>query len=710
MRTMFIAALGLATSAPAYAQTLRAAVLGSPTVPEWNEDVRDAISCSQLFARIDTFDITTEIPTLLDLDTYDVLLVYTENAPAEGVALGDILAEFIESGRGVVFAGASFSSAKGIGGRIVSQNYMPVTYGVWGSPGGSLGMTVLEPYAYTPGPKEDGSPGPIKGHEAIYGVNFVDAGNASLQVADSDVIPPALRIADWDNGEFAVVVIEPPSAAYGRVAVVNLYPPSSVSDADFWVAGTDGDYMLASAMGWAARLTKTGACENLSLTQDYNCNGIDVSLEKSIDNSSDECQGNVNPETGFPYSNNDYYWDYYRFECQYLTDTAQYDVDGDQLGAGTIVRSFDGSPFYSETVSLECDNCGDDYNPTQEDIDCDGIGDLCDTCVWIEDPMQQNSDGDCFGDFCDNCIIVANPDQYDDDLDGEGNECDNCPTVVNPGYPVGYGFQLDSDGDGAGDECDNCAGVYNPSQLDEDEDGLGDDCDNCPDIANQQLNADGEQFDIDQDGWGDACDNCPIEPSPDIADQDGDGYGDPCDVCPTIPDYDQDDKDLDGLGDACDNCREYGNPVQEDLDGDFVGDVCDNCPEGANTGQSDNDADGFGDVCDNCPSSYNDQFDLDDDGFGDQCDRCPRLGFLEEDDVIVADSNFDSDLDSVGDLCDNCPYLPNVDQVDADDDGLGDVCDLLALRGGGRVSSGCDTAPSTGWLALVGLLALRRRR
>lgn len=82
--------------------------------------------------------------------------------------------------------------------------------------------------------------------------------------------------------------------------------------------------------------------------------------------------------------------------------------------------------------------------------------------------------------------------------------------------------------------------------------------------------------------------------------------------------------------------------------------------------ESDFDDDGWVE-CDNCPGVPNaNQADVDEDGLGDACDNCPE---------IANSAQSDSDRDGTGDACDNCPGIVNIDQRDSDGDGRGDECD-----------------------------------
>ncbi len=256
----------------------------------------------------------------------------------------------------------------------------------------------------------------------------------------------------------------------------------------------------------------------------------------------------------------------------------------------------------NDGIPLSCDNADLNFNPDQEDIDDDGVGDAIDLCPAAGgDPGNTaDSDNDGIGNECDSCrqtlaqynanataaavpeeMMVRNiPDQSDADNDGIGDVCDNCVVTANcedygPDNPYEVASPI------AFDDNDLC-------QADDDGSMIGDVCEG------QMINAwaggnvgFGNQDDFDQDGLINSLDGCPRQPLPDqppidctnaTAEADC-GVGVPCSpagFCNHI------DSDGDSVGNACDTCPFAGNPSQameggsqdDDPDGDFVGELC----------------------------------------------------------------------------------------------------------------------------------------
>jgi hypothetical protein len=109
-----------------------------------------------------------------------------------------------------------------------------------------------------------------------------------------------------------------------------------------------------------------------------------------------------------------------------------------------------GDPGHPENT-CHLDNCPYVYNPYQNDVDGDGMGDVCDpdidgdgllnttdNCPSVANSSQQNSDSDSLGDVCDNCPYIGNNDQWDENADGNGDWCDGKIHIHTEDMPAAY--------------------------------------------------------------------------------------------------------------------------------------------------------------------------------------------------------------------------------------------------------------------------------
>jgi len=79
-------------------------------------------------APVDYWDAVTSTPTLADLQEYGCVFTWADSSYADQVAMGDVLADYVDAG-GVVVLGAfvTFTQGNFLAGRIMTAGYAPVT-------------------------------------------------------------------------------------------------------------------------------------------------------------------------------------------------------------------------------------------------------------------------------------------------------------------------------------------------------------------------------------------------------------------------------------------------------------------------------------------------------------------------------------------------------------------------------------------------------
>jgi hypothetical protein len=191
----------------------------------YQDDVVAKLQGTCLFSQVDRISAWDGTPTLGQLSGYDAVLVYSDYGFQNNVAIGDVLADYVDGGGRVVVGALSFWTSDhtlGMGGRLSTGGYLPFTQN--GQTAGS-GLYLQADLPNSP---------------YLANVNSFGGGQFAIQNSIG-LATGATQIAHWSSGAPLVAVKR-------RVVGLNMYPPSSDAASHFWDASTDGDILMADAL------------------------------------------------------------------------------------------------------------------------------------------------------------------------------------------------------------------------------------------------------------------------------------------------------------------------------------------------------------------------------------------------------------------------------------------------------------------------------
>jgi hypothetical protein len=177
---------------------------------------------------------TLPTPTLAQLMQYDAVLTYTNQSYADGAAMGDVLADYVDSGGGVVvavYAVSTTTANRSLRGRWETGGYdiIPARSGNT-TTATSLGTVHLP------------------SHALWNGMTGFSGSTNYARSTTVDAAPHAVRVADWATGG----VLAATSTVWPNRVDLNFYPSP-------WHTTTDGARLLANAL-IVAGTPQTGAC------------------------------------------------------------------------------------------------------------------------------------------------------------------------------------------------------------------------------------------------------------------------------------------------------------------------------------------------------------------------------------------------------------------------------------------------------------------
>lgn len=236
IRTISLAtlvALGTAQAAAAQLRVALVAAEASNTSCNFT-DPQTRLMATNLFSAVDIINTTAAgggTPTLATLLTYDSVMVWTNSTPASNVALGDVLADYVDAGGGVVvtvYANSTTTAGRNLAGRWQSGYEVILDQSGNGSGANHTLGTVHLPQ-----------------HPIMAGVTSFTCANIGSRPNGTALEVGATLIAEWSNGKVLVA-----QGANPQRIDLGFFPINTSCSTVGYATG--GETLMANALVFAA--------------------------------------------------------------------------------------------------------------------------------------------------------------------------------------------------------------------------------------------------------------------------------------------------------------------------------------------------------------------------------------------------------------------------------------------------------------------------
>ena len=217
----------LMANALLYVMRPRVLIIDSSSFTSYTADIVAKVKGTNLFSVVDSFNGATGTPTLTQLQTYDAVLVANQTAWSNRTALGNVLADFVDAGGGVVqtvFTTGGIANSN-LGGRWTG------TYDIISFGGSTFGSATLGAVAYP-------------NHPIMAGVATFDGGTNAARPTNTSLNSGGLYVAKWSDGKTLAAV----STKYANRVDLGFWPVSGTAFGSSWNPATDGAKLLGNSL------------------------------------------------------------------------------------------------------------------------------------------------------------------------------------------------------------------------------------------------------------------------------------------------------------------------------------------------------------------------------------------------------------------------------------------------------------------------------